>query len=159
MDEGRTLTLRPIGRVVEGASYPPEPGWKEREAEIEIDARWEDALHRVEGFSHIWIIWWLDARNEPPDVLRVHPEGRAEMPLVGIFGTRSPRRPNPIAMTAVRLLERRGRRLLVRGLDAREGTPILDIKPYIRRGDMIPEARMPAWIEELWHLHDAEEEG
>jgi tRNA (Thr-GGU) A37 N-methylase len=80
------------------------------------------------------------------------------MPLRGIFATRSPRRPNPIAITAVRLLERQGARLRVQGLDAYQGTPILDLKPYLRRGDLIPEAAMPAWLEQLWRIHDEERE-
>ncbi len=78
------------------------------------------------------------------------------MPLRGIFATRSPHRPNPIAITPVRLLERQGVRLYVQGLDAFEGTPILDLKPYLRRGDLIPEATTPAWLEKLWRIHDEE---
>ena len=73
---------------------------------------------------------------------------------MGIFATRSPRRPNPITMTVVRLLGCEGNRLRVEGLDACLGTPVLDIKPYLRRGDLHPEATMPAWIEELWQMHD-----
>lgn len=156
MSERRTLTLEPIGRVVQGPGYPPEPGWEDREAEIEVGAAWAEALEGIEAFSHIWLLWWLDRRDAPPEALRVHPEGRAEMPLVGIFATRSPRRPNPLAMTVVELLERQGRRLRVRGLDAAQGTPLLDIKPYLRRGDVIPEANMPRWLEQLWALHDQE---
>ncbi len=110
----------------------------------------------LEGFSHIWIVWWLDGFDEPPTSQFVHPEGRTEIPQVGLFATRSPHRPNPIAMTAVRLLEHREDRLRVEGLDAYEGSPILDIKPYLRRGDQIPEAEMPDWLEHLWRIHDEE---
>jgi len=156
MSEEPVLTLRPIGRVVDGPAFPPEPGWEERDAVVEIDPAWVDALDGLDGFSHVWLLWWLDAHPAPPEDLRTHPENRMEAPLVGLFATRSPHRPNPIAMTAVRLLELDGRRLRVRGLDARQGTPILDIKPYIRRGDYLPEATMPAWIEALWASHDAE---
>jgi tRNA-Thr(GGU) m(6)t(6)A37 methyltransferase TsaA len=154
MSEARRLTLRAIGRVVQGPSYPPEPGWEGREAQIEVDAAWAGALDGIEGFSHIWLLWWLDRQDAPPDVLRVHPEGRPEMPLVGIFATRSPRRPNPLAMTVVQLLERQDGRLRVRGLDACQGTQILDIKPYLHRGDLVAEATMPPWLETLWTLHD-----
>jgi tRNA (adenine37-N6)-methyltransferase len=148
------LTLQPIGRVIDGRACPPEEGWEELESVVEVEATWAEALDGVEGFSHIWLLWWLDRRNEPPESLRVHPEGRQEIPLVGIFATRSPRRPNPLAMTAVELLGREGRRLRVRGLDACQGTPILDIKPYLCRGDRIPEATMPGWLEQLWAIHD-----
>lgn len=156
MNDVRTLTLQPIGRVVQGPSYPPEPGWEEREAQIEVEPAWAGALEGIEGFSHIWLLWWLDRRDTPPERLLVHPEGRAEIPLVGIFGTRSPHRPNPLAMTVVELLDRRGSCLQVRGLDACQGTPILDIKPYLRRGDLVPTASMPGWLEHLWQLHDQE---
>lgn len=156
MDPTRELVLRPIGRVVEGPSCPPEEGWEEREAWIEIEPAWAGALDGVEGFSHLWLLWWLDRAGAPPTALRVHPERREELPAVGIFATRSPVRPNPLAMTVVALLERRGRRLRVRGLDACQGTLLLDIKPYLRRGDHVPEATMPAWLEQLWASHDAE---
>jgi tRNA (Thr-GGU) A37 N-methylase len=81
------------------------------------------------------------------------------MPLVGLFATRSPHRPCPVGITAVRLLRRDGRRLHVEGLDAFEGTPILDIKPYLRRGDLIQEATAPEWLQRLWQIHDAEPTG
>lgn len=156
MSEVRTVTLHAIGRVVQGPSCPPEPGWEEREALVEIDAAWAEALEGLEEFSHIWLLWWLDLRDAPPEKLRVHPEGHPETPLVGIFGTRSPHRPNPLGLTSVELLARQGRRLRVRGLDACQGTPILDIKPYLRRGDLIPGAATPGWLEHLWALHDQE---
>jgi tRNA-Thr(GGU) m(6)t(6)A37 methyltransferase TsaA len=157
----RELTLTPIGYVTEGR-LPSDnsDAWEEAEAEIEIDEAYAGALDGIEGFSHIWVIWWLD--RSPADArletLRVHPEGRSEMPLVGIFATRSPRRPNPIAMTLVQLLKRQGARLYVQGLDAFEGTPLLDLKPYLQRGDRIPEATMPNWLGRLWRIHDEERE-
>jgi tRNA-Thr(GGU) m(6)t(6)A37 methyltransferase TsaA len=159
MSERQAVTLHPIGRVVRGrARGQQDDAWQEQAAEIEIDAAWAGALEDIEGFSHIWVVWWLDRYRSPPASLRVRPEGRPEMPLVGIFATRSPHRPNPIALTAVRLLEHQGARLQVQGLDAYEGTPILDIKPYLCRGDQVPEATSPAWIEQLWSLHDSERE-
>jgi tRNA-Thr(GGU) m(6)t(6)A37 methyltransferase TsaA len=68
---------------------------------------------------------------------------------VGVFATRSPVRPNPIALSVVRLLERRGHTLLVKGLDAYDGTPVLDIKPYIPYSDSIPDATFPHWVRVL----------
>lgn len=157
MSQEHELTLRPIGRVLKGRPEDDSGnGWQEHAAEIEIDPTWAEALDGIEEFSHIWIIWWLDHFDEPPTSPHVHPEGRAEMPLVGLFATRSPHRPNPIAMTAVRLLERQGTRIRVQGLDAFEGTPVLDIKPYLRRGDHILKATMPEWLEALWSIHDKE---
>ena len=163
MGKELSLALKPIGRIVHGAAQPDGPRPRpsalgEKTARIEIDAAWAGALDGIEEFSHIWVLWWLDQSpaGSELDSLQVRPEGRAEMPLRGIFATRSPRRPNPIAMTPVRLLARQGARLTVQGLDAFEGTPILDLKPYIRRGDLIPEATMPDWLEELWRIHDEE---
>jgi len=148
MDSQQVLSLRPIGRVVKGRPWPPgDEAWQENVSEIEIDASWAEALEGLEGFSHIWILWWLDRFPDPPEVLRVRSGGRPEVPLVGIFATRSPHRPNPIALTPVRLLEREGCRLRVVGLDAAQGTPVLDIKPYLRRGDLIAEATAPRWME------------
>ena len=151
------LILHPIGRVARGRSrLGRDDCWQQAEAEIEIDLAWAEALYGLEGFSHIWVIWWLDRASESPVPLRVHPEGRVELEPVGCLATRSPRRPNPIALTAVRLLERQGNRLRVRGLDAYQDTAILDIKPYLRRGDLIPESAAPDWLAQLWRLHDEE---
>jgi tRNA-Thr(GGU) m(6)t(6)A37 methyltransferase TsaA len=156
MGHKRELSVQPIGRVVTGRSEQDRDGaWQENAAEIEIVPAWAEALEGIEAFSHIWVIWWLDRREGSPPAPRVHPEGRPEMPLVGIFATRSPHRPSPIALTAVRLLARQGTRLRVEGLDAFVDTPIIDIKPYLRRGDLIAEATMPEWLERLWQLHDA----
>lgn len=160
MSPDSELTLRPIGYVVASQASPDGgAGWEEGEAELEIDPVWAGALEGIEGFSHIWVLWWLDRSptDQRPVALQVHPEGRQEIPPVGLFATRSPRRPNPVAMTAVRLLERRENRLRVQGVDAYPGTPVLDIKPYLLRGDLIPGATGPVWLEKLWRLHDQEQ--
>jgi tRNA-Thr(GGU) m(6)t(6)A37 methyltransferase TsaA len=157
MNQDRELILHPIGWVVSGRSSDArDDRWKEAVAEIEIDSAWAGALDGIDAFSHIWVLWWLDRSDTPPDFTHVHPEQRSELPLVGLLATRSPQRPNPIAMTAVRLLAHEGNRLRVQGLDAYEGSPILDIKPYLRRGDLIAEASVPGWLEELWRIHDEE---
>lgn len=88
-------------------------------------------------------------------LLKVHPENKKELPLVGVFATRSPVRPNPIGVTVVKLLERQENVLKVLGLDAYDGTPVLDIKPYLRRGDLIEEAIMPDWLLRLWEMQDS----
>jgi tRNA-Thr(GGU) m(6)t(6)A37 methyltransferase TsaA len=160
MNKNRELTLRPIGRVTSGRSAGARNDrWEEAAAAIEIDQAWAGALDGIEEFSHVWVVWWLDQSKGPPEFTHVRPERRQEMPLVGLFATRSPRRPNPIALTAVRLLERKGTLLTVQGLDAYEGTAVLDIKPYLRRGDLIPEASAPEWLEALWRTHDQERGG
>jgi tRNA (adenine37-N6)-methyltransferase len=163
MNANHELMLRPIGRVSRGRPRPPgDICWdaSRQEAEIELEPAWTEALDGVEGFSHLWVVWWLDraAADSLPAELHVHPEGRPEMPEMGLFATRTPRRPNPIALTAVHLLERRGNWLRVTGLDAYEGTPILDLKPYLHRGDLIIEATAPDWLERLWEIHDQEQD-
>ena len=118
--------------------------WNDIESEIGIDAEWCDALDGLADFSHIWVIFYLDRVNAP-DSLRVRPLRRDDLPLVGRFATRSPSRPNPIGICAVQLLEVRGNLLRVRGLDAFNGTPVLDLKPYLERGDAISNTRVGAW--------------
>jgi len=72
--------------------------------------------------------------------------GKLESPLVGRLATRSPSRPNPVGQSVVQLLEQQGNILKVRGLDAIDGTPVIDIKPYIPKYDSAPDARVPEWI-------------
>ena len=167
MGEGGELNVaaeRAIGTVTVGVARPGTASvdsvrGEGDASEITVDGAWAEALEGLEGFSHIWVVWWIDRFDEPPERQRVHPEGRAEMPLVGLFATRSPHRPCPVGITAVRLLRRTGRKLYVEGLDAFEGTRVLDIKPYLRRGDLIEEAGAPEWLERLWQIHDAERSG
>ena len=94
---------------------------------LEILPKFELGLTDVEGFSHLFVIWAFD-RAEGFELIGKPPID--ELPH-GVFATRSPRRPNPIALTVVELLSREGRYLHVRGVDMLDGTPILDIKPYL----------------------------
>jgi tRNA-Thr(GGU) m(6)t(6)A37 methyltransferase TsaA len=97
------------------------------EGEIEILPEFEAGLLDIEGFSHLYVIWAFD-RSEGFDLTGKPP---ADDRPHGVFATRSPRRPNPIALSVVELQGRDGRRLHVRGVDMLDGTPILDIKPYL----------------------------
>ncbi len=144
------LTLRPIGQV----EAAPDADL----LDLVIDDVWAEALEGIEAFSHLWVIWWLSGRTDPPPRLRIRPERRDELPLMGLFATRSPHRPNPIAITAVRLVDRQGTRLRVAGLDAHPGSPVLDLKPYLRRGDLIESANTPPWLAQLWAIHDQEQQ-
>jgi tRNA-Thr(GGU) m(6)t(6)A37 methyltransferase TsaA len=94
---------------------------------LEIDADLEPGLQDVEGFSHLFVLWVFH-RSERCELLGVPPlDDRPH----GVFATRSPRRPNPIGLTVVELLRREGRLLHVRGVDMLDGTPLLDVKPYL----------------------------
>lgn len=146
---------RPGDEVPEGdAFYDPD-----RETALVIRPRWEQALTGIEEYSHLIVLFWLDQakRARAPRLLR--PEGRAELPSVGLFATRTPRRPNPIGISTPRLLRREGTTLWVRGIDAWPGTPIVDIKGYTPRDDHHPDATVPAWLLQLWEIHDRERAG
>lgn len=126
------ITLRPIGIVrspyTDGAQIPKGPGAQhDAEGVLELLPEFEPGLMDIEGFSHLFVLWIFD-RSTDYDLV-AHPP--ADDRPHGVFATRSPRRPNPLGLTVVRLLRREGTRLLVRGLDMLEGTPIVDLKPYL----------------------------
>jgi tRNA-Thr(GGU) m(6)t(6)A37 methyltransferase TsaA len=144
------IQLQPIGVVHNSVTQAHrDTRWNEIESEIIIDNEWRDALDGLAEFSHIWVIFYLDRVNAP-DSLRVHPMQRDDFPLVGRFATRAPSRPNPIGICAIELLDVRDTVLRVRGLDALDGTPVLDLKPYLERGDAITNTRVGAWVRQYW---------
>ena len=119
-------------------------------SEIELLPEHAERLDGIEDFSHIQVIFYLDrVTRRERQMRKFHPRDRQDMPLVGAFATRSQRRPNPIGLTTVTLLERKGNTLRVKGLDALDGTPVLDIKPYSPRMDSAPGARLPQWVKTL----------
>ena len=126
------IACEPIGVVrspfTDPAQIPKGPGARhDAEGYLELRADLAPGLTDIEGFSHLYIIWVFD-RAEGYDLLSRPPtDDRAH----GVFATRSPRRPNPIGLTVVELLDRTGAILRVRGVDMLDGTPILDIKPYL----------------------------
>jgi len=126
------FTPRPVGFVrspyTDTKSIPKGLGVKhEAEGILELLPEFEPGLKDVEGFSHLFVIWAFD-RSEGYELIGTVPaDGRVH----GVFATRSPRRPNPIALTVVELLRREGSHLHVRGVDMLDSTPILDIKPYM----------------------------
>lgn len=142
------FTFKPIGFVKtpfkETSSIPRGLGAQHKEeGSLEILREFEAGLTDIEGFSHLYVLWAFDRSdgfdliaNPPTDEKRPH----------GVFSTRSPRRPNPIALTVVELLRRDGCSIHVRGVDMLDGTPILDIKPYL---SSIPEEKLRrGWLAE-----------
>jgi tRNA-Thr(GGU) m(6)t(6)A37 methyltransferase TsaA len=126
------FTPRAIGHVVspyrETAEIPKGLGVKhDAEGILEILPEFEAGLLDIDGFSHLFVIWCFDRSEE----FQLVGAGPAHDRPHGVFATRSPRRPNPIALTVVEMLRREGNRLYVRGVDMLNGTPILDIKPYM----------------------------
>lgn len=124
--------FRPIGFVrspfADTAQIPKGPGAEHNAAgDLELLPEFEGGLADIEGFSHLYVLWVFD-RVDGYDLVSMPPtDDRAH----GVFSTRSPRRPNPIGLTVVRLIRRDGARLVVQGVDMLDGTPILDIKPYL----------------------------
>lgn len=124
--------MQPIGFVrspyTSTAQIPKGPG-AEHHAEgwIEVLPEFADGLTDIEGFSHVYVVWIFDRADGyallsmPPTDDRPH----------GVFATRAPRRPNPVGLTVVTLIAREGARLKVRGIDMLNGTPVIDIKPYL----------------------------
>lgn len=150
------ITLEPIGTVRNGiAEAHHDTPWPEIESSVILQDRWSEALEGLEEFSHIWVIFYFD-RMTAEYAPRVRPMRRADLPLVGVLATRSPQRPNRIGMSVVELLQVRGSTLRVRGLEALDGSPVLDIKPYIGRRDALANTRTGEWVK-LWET-DAPEE-
>jgi tRNA-Thr(GGU) m(6)t(6)A37 methyltransferase TsaA len=139
--------LMPIGHVVTDASHE-ELRHRTAVSKIIIDRKYARGLRDLEGFSHLYVLFFLHEAPKWKGKLSVHPRGRIDLSERGIFATRSPHRPNPIGLTLVKLLSRRGRTLTVRGLDAYDSTPVLDIKPYDEE-DSTPRPRVPRWWREL----------
>ena len=104
-------------------------------------------LQNLDDFSHVIILYWCHLRDKKDErrVLKVTPRRHLHTSQVGVFASRSPTRPNPIALCVTRLLKIQNCTLHVRGLDAQEGSPIIDIKPYIPRADSISNAKVPEW--------------
>ncbi|MCW4018187.1 MAG: tRNA (N6-threonylcarbamoyladenosine(37)-N6)-methyltransferase TrmO [Candidatus Bathyarchaeota archaeon] len=118
---------------------------KTRTSEIIIDPKLQFALDGITDYSHIYVLFWLhEIPQEKRATLKVHPRGRSDMPLVGVFAARTNLHPNPIGLTLVELVKVEGNVLTVRGLDAFNGTPVLDIKPF-DSWDIAKEPRVPRW--------------
>jgi tRNA (adenine37-N6)-methyltransferase len=150
MNDVKTVSISPIGSVRNGISkVPRKPDWQlETISELIVDEKWAEGLEGIEGFSHIIVLFWFDRIRDKEVLFRVHPMHRMDLPTTGLFATRTPNRPNRIGETVVRLLAREGNVLRVLGLDALDGTPLLDIKPYLLNGDCIPTATEPQWTKE-----------
>jgi tRNA-Thr(GGU) m(6)t(6)A37 methyltransferase TsaA len=141
------FTPRPIGFArtpYTDTTSIPKGHWTRHDIDgvIEILPEYEPGLTDIEGFSHLFAIWVFSQAGSVELVVTTPFEDRPH----GVFATRSPRRPNPIALTVVQLLRREGRMLHVRGVDMLDGTPILDIKPYL---SSVPiEALRRGWLAE-----------
>ena len=145
------VELDPVGVVEGGRVQPVDDDWGNVEARIVLDDRFPpDATAGLEDFSHLEVVFLFHLVD--PATVHVgarHPRGRSEWPKVGIFAQRAKARPNRIGVTICELLGVDGRLLSVRGLDAVDGTPVLDIKPYLTAFSPRTRVREPAWVHEL----------
>ena len=122
------MDIHPIGYVRNSADEKTD--WEEIVSEIEILPEYEEGLYRIEEVPEIYVIFYFHRSEEV--LLRVHPMHDPSMSEVGVLASRSPTRPNFLGLTRVKLLDRRGNVLVVKGLDALNGTPVIDIKPVVR---------------------------
>jgi len=148
MSSQKEIILKPIG-FVRTEALGDEVKDKSRISQIVIHNELAEALEGIAEFSHLFVLFWLhEVTNVERKTLKVHPRGKEDLPLLGIFATRTKLRPNPIGLTLVELLKVEGNVLTVRGLDALNETPILDIKPF-DFWDMAKDARVPKWWTKL----------
>ena len=140
--------MKPIG-VVRTTAVGDEVKDKTRISHIVIHSELAEALDGINGFSNLFVLFWLHKiPDEQRKTLKVYPRGRKDLPLLGIFATRTMLRPNPVGLTLVELVKVEGSVLTVRGLDAFDGTPVLDIKPF-DSWDNAETAKVPDWWTKL----------
>ena len=136
------ICLHPIGVVKKQG----------KKISLEIMPKYAPALDGLSGFTHVWVFYWFDGHDNPEDraTLKVHPRRNPKNPLTGVFATRAPVRPNLIGLSVCRILKVQGNIVEVEDLDALEGSPILDLKPYIPQGDALPDAGTPDWLKRIY---------
>ena len=144
------MDLIPVGIVKSPQREATHEGWRSAESEIHLQPGLGSGLNGLDQFSHALIVFHMhEARFDWKNDVLNHPDGYKDIPVVGIFAQRARTRPNSIGITAVEILGVKGDVLRVRGLDAIDGTPVLDIKPYFPAYDYIEDARVPEWVSRL----------
>ena len=141
-------TVNPIGIVHCPVTEMSQGNWRDVESEIRLDPTYVPGLAGLAEFSHIMVVFWLHQAMgfDPAKQLLRKPRGMDNLAAVGVFAQRTKYRPNPIAVSSVPLKEIRGGTIVLTGLDALDGTPVLDIKPYIPPFDSHPGATNPDWV-------------
>ena len=142
--------FQPIGYVDTPIKKMVDENWGNVESKIVIKKEYENGTEGLDQFSHAIIITFLHPANfDKLQHLQRHPQGRKDLPEIGIFSQRAKHRPNPIGITAVKIIGLNKGCLIVKGLDAIDGTPVIDIKPYYPQYDRIEETIVPWWVEHL----------
>jgi tRNA-Thr(GGU) m(6)t(6)A37 methyltransferase TsaA len=150
--EQPTFVMKPIGTVHCTRNQPTDDHWSREETVIELDASQftPDALAGLDDFSHLCVLYVMHAVDEGDvETAARHPRNRADWPKVGIFAQRAKRRPNRIGLSCARILGIDGLRVRIGDLDAIDGTPVLDLKPWVQEFGPRGEVKQPAWMGEL----------
>ena len=125
-------------------------GWVKKaqgKTTIVLDKKYQPGLQGLDGFSHVYVLYWF-GRNDNPEkrsVLQVHPRGNKQNPLTGVFATRSPARPNLIALSLCKIIEIKDNVIEIENIDALPDTPVLDLKPFISQFES-KNAVVPEWL-------------
>ena len=143
----KEICLKPIGTVKNRVRKPRFGGFTEEMSEIIVNKKFQEALKEIDDYTHLIIVYWMDKVKDY--VISHRPQGNPKVPIVGIFSCRCPARPNPVGITTVRLVEHKGNRIKIKGLDILDGTPIIDIKPYWPQYDKPGKAKIPDWVYKL----------
>ena len=143
------VQIRPIGIVRNGVKTPRPDGWAAVRSDIIIRDDLVEMLDGIDGYSHLIVLFALDRVPESELRARVRIGADARIPEQGVLATRSQLRPSPVGISVVKLLRRRHNILRVEALDAIDGTPVLDIKPYFPNYDAVPDAGVPEWARAL----------
>ncbi len=144
-------SVTPIGSVKCAVTQVSLGHWENVESEIRLDPRYAAGLQGLDQFSHVLVVFFLD-RAQGFDLskqLLRQPRGMEDLDPVGVFAQRTRFRPNPIGVTAVKLLGVEANVVKVRGLDALDGTPVLDIKPYMPPFDRMEDVKLPPWFDKF----------
>ena len=148
MEASDEIHLQPIGYVRSPVKETPRPeyDWTGVVSEIVIQPEFAAGLAGLGEYSHVIVIYWAHkAIDKSKMALQVRYRGDPTLPMVGVFASRSPYRPNPLCLKVARLLEVSDHILRLEGLDAYDGTPVLDIKPFNPDNDAPPHASVPPW--------------
>jgi len=144
------IEFESIGTVKNNVTDKKDIGWGEDVSRIVINPELKDGLMRLSEFSHIIVVYYLhEAKFDMKKHLIRRPRDCEDMPLSGIFSQRAKDRPNPIGITSVKLVSIDDNIITVKGLDAVDGTPVLDIKPYFPVYDSKSNAEVPEWVDRL----------
>ena len=136
---GGSFELYPVGKVKRNG----------KSVSLNIFKKYKDALKGLDGFAHVFVLYWFD-RNDTPEkrsILQVHPRGNKKNPLTGVFACRAPVRPNLIALSLCKIISVKNNIVYIENIDALNNSPILDIKPYIPSIDhILKDVHVPDWL-------------